>query len=205
VAAGTLLIVGQHVSNAPNDKEQLQPTVASIAASLGKPDKVIVDAGFFNRAQIEAVEHPCEGPGVQRDAGHAGPQGPGMAAAALQELPAHPQAPATMVYAAAGRIKHDRPLAEYEAHAAPAAPPPEAPLVERMQHRLCTAEGKAVYKLRQHTVEPVFGIIKHVLGFRRFSMRGREKVSLEWTLVCLAWNLKRLQTLGMGARLAVAA
>lgn len=49
-----------------------------------------------------------------------------------------------------------------------------------------------VYKLRKQTVEPVFGIIKELMGFRRFRLRGWEKVSLEWTLVCVSSNLKRL-------------
>ena len=63
---------------------------------------------------------------------------------------------------------------------------------ERMAHRLRTASGRALYKLRKQTVEPVFGIIKEVMGFRRFRLRGRAKVALEWTLVCLSYNLKRL-------------
>ena len=66
---------------------------------------------------------------------------------------------------------------------------------EIMTHRLKTEVGKALYKLRKQTVEPVFGIIKEVMGFRRFTLRGREKVSLEWTLVCVSYNLKRLFTL----------
>jgi transposase len=198
----SMLVMGQHVSDAPNDKEQLQPTVESIPASLGKPEKVIVDAGFFNGPQIEAVEGPRKEQTEKSD-DNDGPQGPGVAV----EEPAQEEAtePVTTVYAAVGRIEHDRPLAEYEARSDPAAPPPEAPLVDRMRHRLSTAEGKAVYKVRKHTVEPVFGIIKHVIGFRRFSLRGREKVGLEWTLVCLAWNMKRLHTLGMGAKMAKAA
>ena len=44
-------------------------------------------------------------------------------------------------------------------------------------------------------MEPVFGIIKEIMGFRRFLLRGREKVSLEWLLVCVSYNLKRLFTL----------
>jgi hypothetical protein len=56
--------------------------------------------------------------------------------------------------------------------------------------------GRARYKLRQQTVEPVFGIIKKALGFRRFLLRGLAKVSLEWTLVTLAYNLKHLYHLG---------
>ena len=52
-----------------------------------------------------------------------------------------------------------------------------------MRHRTATAAGRALYKLRQQTVEPVFGIIKGAMGFRRFSLRGLQKVSLEWELV----------------------
>ena len=61
-----------------------------------------------------------------------------------------------------------------------------------MRDKLRTEKGKALYGRRTHTVEPVFGIIKAVMGFRGFSLRGKEKVSGEWTLVCLAYNLKRL-------------
>jgi hypothetical protein len=55
-----------------------------------------------------------------------------------------------------------------------------------------TQKGREKYRLRQQTVEPVFGIIKSVLGFRRFMLRGLEKAKLEWTLVSTAYNLKRL-------------
>jgi len=66
-----------------------------------------------------------------------------------------------------------------------------------MTHRLETAAGKALYKLRKQTVEPVFGIVKEVLGFRRFSMRGKEKANIEWDLVSISANIKRLHKLGM--------
>jgi len=64
-----------------------------------------------------------------------------------------------------------------------------------MSHRLKTQAGRARYALRKQTIEPVFGIIKSVMGFRRFSLRGLNKVTGEWTLVCMAWNLKRLAVL----------
>lgn len=62
-------------------------------------------------------------------------------------------------------------------------------------HRLKTQSGRAVYALRKQTVEPVFGIIKHVMKFRQFLLCGVERVSHEWNLVALAWNLKRMNAL----------
>jgi Transposase DDE domain len=72
-------------------------------------------------------------------------------------------------------------------------PVPENPTpVEAMAHRLKTPEGRDLYALRKQTPEPVFGIIKSVLGFRQFSMRGLEKARGEWSLVVMAWNMKRM-------------
>jgi transposase len=82
-----------------------------------------------------------------------------------------------------------------ERFANPEAPPPEATPVERMAHRLKTTTGRATYARRKQTVEPVFGIIKSVMGFRQFLTRGLDNVQNEWTLVCLAWNLKRMAAL----------
>ena len=67
--------------------------------------------------------------------------------------------------------------------------------MQTLSHRLKTQAGLALYALRKQTVEPVFGIIKSVMGFRQFSLRGLKKVTGEWTLVCLAWNLKRMAKL----------
>ncbi len=74
-----------------------------------------------------------------------------------------------------------------------AKPPPEpkAPWRIAMKEKLKTEEAKAKYKRRKYTVEPVFGIIKNVLGFTRFSLRGLENVKTEWLLVTLAYNCKR--------------
>ncbi len=69
------------------------------------------------------------------------------------------------------------------------------PVLAAMAEKLKTKEGRAIYRQRACTVEPVFGIIKHVLGFRQFLLRGLKKVSGEWNLVCVAYNLKRLHTL----------
>lgn len=95
---------------------------------------------------------------------------------------------------AMGRQPHHPPLNERFA-AAPPAPEDPTP-VAAMAHRLKTPEGRRLYALRKQTPEPVFGIIKSVLGFRQFSMRGLEQVRGEWSLVTMAWNMKRMFVLG---------
>src|SRR6266516_4480611 len=65
----------------------------------------------------------------------------------------------------------------------------------KMAYKLKTALGKAIYRARKYTVEPVIGIIKEVLGFRQFSLRGSLAAAGEWCLVCLAFNLKRFHIL----------
>ena len=77
----------------------------------------------------------------------------------------------------------------------PAPLAPDATPMQTMAHRLATQAGRAAYALRKQTVEPVFGIIKSVMGFRQFSLRGLRKVTGEWNLVCLAWNVKRMAVL----------
>jgi len=68
----------------------------------------------------------------------------------------------------------------------------ETSVIGQMRQKLKTTQGRAVYKMRKAIVEPVFGQIKQVRGFRRFSFRGREKVSAEWQLICLTHNLLKL-------------
>ena len=98
---------------------------------------------------------------------------------------------------ALGREEHYPTLAER--FAAPPPPPDHPTPVEAMAHRLRTPEGRALYALRKHTPEPVFGIIKAVLGFRQFLLRGLDAVRGEWRLVTLAWNLKRMFALTRAA------
>jgi hypothetical protein len=161
------LIVGERVSQAPNDKQELVPTLAVIPTAAGTVAAALVDSGFFSAAAVQQIEH-----------GQAGPT----------------------VYAAMDKTGHHRSVADLEKRPDPESPAAEASIPEVMRHRLRTTAGKALYKLRQQTVEPVFGIIKAVLGFRQFRLRGRAKVSLEWTLICLAYNLKRLHRLGAGLK-----
>ncbi|MGC1698000.1 MAG: IS1182 family transposase [Pseudolabrys sp.] len=91
---------------------------------------------------------------------------------------------------AMGREAHHPALTERFADD-PTAPVDPTP-VEAMGHRLQTKQGKKLYALRKQTPEPVFGIIKSVLGFRQFLLRGLDTVRGEWKLVTMAWNMKRM-------------
>ena len=97
-------------------------------------------------------------------------------------------------YIATGREPHHRSWKAYFA-GLPAPPPEDAGPTVKMAYKLQTEIGKAIYSLRKCTVEPVIGIIKEVLGFRQFSLRGLAAAAGEWCLVCLAFNLKRLHVL----------
>ena len=96
-------------------------------------------------------------------------------------------------YISLGKEQHNQPLEERFKEAEPLLENPTS--TQRMKHRLHTQEGKQIYGQRKSTVEPVFGIIKHVMGFRQFMLRGFEKAKGEWNLICIAYNLKRLHTL----------
>jgi|TARA_B110000196_G_scaffold296960_1_gene287693 transposase len=164
VEVETMLVVGQHVSNAPNDKQQLEPTLNAVSPAVGPVSGVLADSGYYSERAVATVENGGEGP---------------------------------TVYAAMKRHSHGRSVQQLEKHPDPPAPPEGASAAEIMAHRLETKAGKDLYGLRKQTVEPVFGIIKEVLGFRRFLLRGLDNVSLEWTLVSTSYNLKRLFNLGM--------
>lgn len=99
------------------------------------------------------------------------------------------------LYVPAGRQKHNNKLDELLSQdpVEPVNPTPS----EAMSHKMLTKAGKAFYALRKTTIEPTFGIIKEIMGFRRFSLRGFDLVKGEWTLVSIAYNLKRLCTLNL--------
>jgi hypothetical protein len=97
-------------------------------------------------------------------------------------------------FIATGREPHHKSWQERFAQT-PEPPPDEASPIVKMAYKLQTEIGKTIYGLRKSTVEPVIGIIKEVLGFRQFSLRGLGAAAGEWCLVCLAFNLKRLHVL----------
>ena len=91
---------------------------------------------------------------------------------------------------AVGREKHNQVLTERFSQPDPLVS--DADPVSKMRYRLKTKEGRQIYAKRKCTVEPVFGIIKQVMRFRQFLLRGIESVQGEWNLVAIAWNLKRM-------------
>lgn len=97
---------------------------------------------------------------------------------------------------ALGRDAHHLALEERLAADAPE-PQSDDPVV-KMAHTLKTKQGRALYGKRKCTVEPVFGIIKQIMGFRQFSLRGLQATSGEWKLVAMAYNLKRMHVLAAG-------
>ncbi len=156
------LVVENHVTQASNDKRQVEPALAQLEDlpdELGRPDSLLADSGYCSEHNVER----CREKGITP-------------------------------YFAQGRQRHNPPLA---ARFAPDPEPPsqDAPAIAVMGHRMKTKDGKALYAKRKSTVETVIGIIKHAVGFREFSLRGLELVEAEWSIVCSAWNLKRLHVL----------
>ena len=169
-ADGSMLILGAYVCDAPNDKEQLVPGVRSVEPTIRQVEAVLVDNGFYSEEAVAQIERPRED-----------------------------GCPAPVVYAAMKRQSHHRTLEELAGRPEPEPLAEGAGIKERMEHRLATAAGRELYKLRKQTVEPVFGIIKEVMGFRRFSLRGKAKANLEWLLVSASYNVKRLHRMVQNA------
>ena len=156
------LIIENHLTQAPNDKQELKPALLNLDAlpdELGHVDHIAADTGYCSASNAEA----CEQQNV-------------------------------IPLLACGREAH-HPSPEARFADAGEAPPAKASPMERMQHRIKTTEGKKIYAKRKSTVEPAFGVIKQVMGFRQFLLRGLDAVTGEWTLVCIAYNLKRLHVL----------
>lgn len=156
----THLIVEQHVTDHPNDKQQVAPALERLDAlsdALGTVDALLADTGYHRQENLERRETAGAEPSI-------------------------PEA----------HQRHNPPLAERLADDPPAPTDGQPTPAARHAHRLRTRAGKARYACRKATVDLVFGIIKHVLGFRQFLLRGLNAVQGEWTRVCLGWNLKRL-------------
>lgn len=155
------MILGGHLTQATNDKQQLTPALnilENLPEELGTPKRIAADSGYFSQSNVEGVTD-------------------------RQATP----------YIAKGRQTHHP---DWRQRLATDDPPPDNPTpVEAMQWRLSTREGRAFYAKRKSTVEPVFGVIKGVMGFRQFLLRGINKVRGEWKLLQCAYNLKRMHVM----------
>jgi hypothetical protein len=155
------VIVGTHVTQATNDKQQVLPLVADIIDNTAceLPKIISADSGYFSEANCKEL--------------------------ASLEVDA---------YIATGRLKHGETVLAPRGRI-----PKDASLKERMSRKLRTKKGKSTYSLRKHIVEPVFGQIKEVRNFRRFSFRGLTACQHEWDLVCLTHNILKLFRAGIAA------
>jgi len=161
VDTGTMLVIATGLTQAANDKQQLEPmldTLGELPQDLGAVTQILADAGYFSEANVTACID-----------------------ASIEPL------------LATGRESHHVPWQERCGEPLPLAEPADA--VAHMRHRLKTRAGRAAYGLRKQTVEPVFGIIKSVMRFRQFLLRGLEAVNGEWALVTMAWNIRRMAVL----------
>jgi transposase len=153
-------IVGQMVTPAANDKQQMVPLVAAIQEQSGqKPEEVLADSGYSSEENLKYLtKKRIEG------------------------------------FVATEKQKHD----ERRGPCKRGPLPKWSSRVERMQRKLETKVGAAVYALRKTIVEPVFGQIKQARGFRQFLLRGLEKVRGEWALVCMTHNILKLHKICYG-------
>jgi len=171
VATGSNLVVAVDVTQAPNDKQQIEPMLDKLAAvkePVGACGTLLADTGYYSAGNVEA----CETAGIEP-------------IIAMGRQPHHPPL--------SERLETNPDTPQEPSPEEPALKPPTA--AEANARRLKTPEGRKLYALRKQTPEPVFGIIKSVMGFRQFSLRGLDNVRGEWSLVTMSWNIRRLFTL----------
>src|SRR5277367_4689228 len=161
------IIVAAEVTNQANDKQQAVPMAQAALANLA----------------AAAIEQPKAADGTPTPIPNTADTGY-FSAEAVQELEKMGIDP----HIATGRQKH------HEAAVPPVTggPAAEATAKQKMQHKLRSATGKLLYAARKKIIEPVFGQIKSARGIRKFLLRGLEKVSAEWQLICLTHNLLKI-------------
>jgi transposase len=171
---GSLFILGGNVTQNGNDKKELKPVVSSVSPEVREVSHVSADSGYYSDEAVSSVEK------VNEEGKREGPE----------------------VFCAVEKSRHGRTVEDMKKKPCMVEEPVEnLSAKERMAKKLKTVEGKAIYKKRKETVEPVFGIIKQVMGFRQFMLRGIDKVNTEWSLVRVAYNFKRFHKLIGGIRL----
>ena len=171
------IIVAAALTQEANDKKQLVPMLEQVAQNLGrKPEQASADAGYFSEAAVTDEK---------------------MSGIELL-VPPDRQKHSAGIENKQVTVEMDASAAiTVESQSAGESTAPAKSAAETMRDKLRTDAGKAIYKMRKAVVEPVFGQIKAVRGLRGFSMRGREKVSAEWQIICLTHNLLKLFRAGL--------
>jgi len=164
------IIVGAEVTNQANDKQQAVPLAEAVMQNVKA-------AGIELPREDDAPDSKPKKIPATLDSGYFSEDN----VQDLEDLGFDP-------HIATGRQKHNTPRpAEVDG------PPPDgATAKEKMAHKLRTTVGRACYAKRKHIVEPVFGQMKHVRGFRQFLLRGLNNVAGEWKLLCLTHNLLKI-------------
>jgi hypothetical protein len=171
---GSMLILGGYVTQNANDKKEMKPATASVDEGVREINTICFDTGFYSEEAVAAVEKENE------EGEREGPE----------------------VFCAVEKGHHGKTVEDLKDKGPRGRPPANMSAKEEMARKLKTQRGKEIYKKRKETVEPVFGIIKSIMGFRQFMLRGIEKVNTEWALVRVAYNFKRLHRLMGGKRVA---
>lgn len=176
VETESMLVVGTYATQNCNDSRELKKCVESVPGELEREDTVYAtsDTGYFSGRVITETEKE------------------------------HPE---VKVICATERVPHGKTVEQLIEELPEKLPAEETadgeipPMTtDRMRARLRTKEGQEIYAKRKETVEPVFGIIKQAMGFRQFLMRGLENISIEWDLVTIAYNLRRMFSLSQAAK-----
>lgn len=170
VDAATMLIVGKHVSQNTNDKLEVAPILRELKKTENFLQKKLTDQDNqkFENMLADTGFHSANNVKLCKDFG-------------INPLIADK------------RDHHNKSITERFETISEI--PQTTDAVTKMKFELQTKEGKELYAKRKTTIEPTFGIIKNVMSFRSFSLRGLNAVEGEWTLVSIAWNLKRLFSL----------
>ena len=184
VATGSNLVVAVDVTQAPNDKNQVEPMLDKLGAlgalgeTVGTCARLLADTGYYSAGNVEA----CEKEGIEP-------------LIAMGRQPHHPPLSERLQAKPETSADPTRQTRTQEEPTGDVPTPAKPTAVEANARRLKTLEGRKLYALRKQTPEPVFGIIKSVMGFRQFSLRGLENVRGEWSLVTMCWNIRRIFSL----------
>ncbi|QZT35755.1 IS1182 family transposase [Halosquirtibacter xylanolyticus] len=158
-----MIILGAYSNAHANDKREFIPTINTIPTELGEISIAVADTGYFSEDNITECQDKEIIP---------------LISTARQKHNSYLDKKLNE-----NSSSNDNQEQEQEQEQTP---------IDKMNQLLNSPKYNEIYRKRKQTVEPVFGIIKKVLGFRQFSLRGETETDCEWSLVCLGYNLKRL-------------